>query len=82
VAPADAADYWRGTFLATSRIGETAERGNQSLAGLLARLADPEPPSTSLWLVLALLAGVTGMGDGRLGAPVVGRNCSGSPCVG
>jgi len=55
VAPANSTNYWQGKFLVTSRIGELAETGNQSLSGLLARLAVPAPHSTIAWLLLALL---------------------------
>jgi alpha-1,2-mannosyltransferase len=61
VAPTDSWHYWGGTFLTTNRIGEFAERGNQSLSGLLARLAEPAPHSVALWLLLAGLAGVGGL---------------------
>lgn len=60
-APRDSLTYWRGTFLTTNRIGEFAERGNQSLSGLLARLSAPAPHSTALWLLFAVVAGVGGM---------------------
>jgi alpha-1,2-mannosyltransferase len=57
VAPRDSARYWTGTFLTTGRIGNTAAPGNQSLAGLLARLGAPGP----LWVLVALAAGTGGM---------------------
>jgi alpha-1,2-mannosyltransferase len=61
IAPASAAHYWRDTFLNANRIGKVAEAGNQSLAGVLARLAAPAPHSPALWLAGALLAGAAGL---------------------
>jgi alpha-1,2-mannosyltransferase len=58
VAPRDSVRYWTGTFLTTGRIGEQAETGNQSLAGMLARFGAPSPV---LWVPLALLAGLAGL---------------------
>lgn len=61
VAPTDSLKYWGGTFLTTNRIGHFEERGNQSLSGLLARLAQPEPHSVAVWVVLAVLVGAGGI---------------------
>jgi alpha-1,2-mannosyltransferase len=61
VAPASAARYWRDTFVTTNRIGKVAEAGNQSLAGVLARLAAPAPHSATVWFIGALLLGVSGL---------------------
>ncbi|WP_164479113.1 glycosyltransferase 87 family protein [Nakamurella antarctica] len=37
----------------TSRVGLVDTRGNQSINGLLARLASPEAPSKAVWVLLA-----------------------------
>ncbi len=57
VTPGSAWRYWHDTFLATARIGKVAEAGNQSLAGILARLSAPGP----LWFAGALLLGALGL---------------------
>ena len=86
IVPGDSARYWRSTFLATNRIGRVAEPGNQSLAGLLARLAAPAPHSTVLWLVTAVLLGAAGLAVAALaqrrGHELLGITCCGlTACV-
>lgn len=61
VAPGSSARYWHDTFLTTARIGKVAEAGNQSLAGVLARLAAPAQHSPYLWLALSAVAGTLGL---------------------
>lgn len=52
--PRDSLTYWTGTFLRSERIGDRlAHPSNQSLRGMLARIADGEPP-VWLWLALAV----------------------------
>jgi alpha-1,2-mannosyltransferase len=45
-------EFWTHTLWQTSRVGRLEFVSNQSLLGLLARLADPAPPDRVLWLVL------------------------------
>ncbi|MEU5269383.1 glycosyltransferase 87 family protein [Streptomyces hygroscopicus] len=58
VAPGASKTYWTGALWDTGRIGVLSYVSNQSWEGVLARLADPVPPSGLLWGlgVLALLA--------------------------
>lgn len=54
--------YWTGTLWEAGRVGPPTDPNNQSLLGLLARLAAPHAPSHPLWLVLAglvLTVGIT-----------------------
>ncbi|PSM40528.1 hypothetical protein C6Y14_25515 [Streptomyces dioscori] len=46
--------YWTDAVWDTSRIGRLAYVSNQSLQGVLARLADPAEPSRAVWALLAL----------------------------
>lgn len=55
VAPAASWAFWTGALGATKRVGRPDYTGNQSLSGLLSRLAAPEPPSWLLWLPLVAL---------------------------
>jgi alpha-1,2-mannosyltransferase len=53
VAPGESLQYWAHSLWETSRVGRPDQTGNQSLLGMLARLALPGSPSTLLWGVLA-----------------------------
>jgi alpha-1,2-mannosyltransferase len=53
--------YWTSALWDTSRVGLLDKWSNQSLLGMLARLADPGPPDRRLWAVLAVLVIVLGM---------------------
>ncbi|HEY0358840.1 MAG TPA: glycosyltransferase 87 family protein [Mycobacteriales bacterium] len=46
--------FWTQTLWQTSRVGRLDYVSNQSLLGVLARLADPGPPDRLLWLTLCL----------------------------
>jgi alpha-1,2-mannosyltransferase len=52
--------YWTRTLWQTGRVGPPTDPNNQSLLGLVARLAAPGEPSRALWLVLAGLTLVIG----------------------
>jgi alpha-1,2-mannosyltransferase len=73
--------YWTRTLWRTDRVGPPADPNDQSLLGLLARLAAPDAPNHGLWLALAGLALVVGMtraallhrrGDDLAGVTVTG----------
>jgi alpha-1,2-mannosyltransferase len=75
--PGDAGDWWlHGLFLQGDRTGFTGWAGNQSLRGLLTRLAGSVAAATPLWLVLAVVTGVAGLAAAalltRCGYPVPG----------
>jgi hypothetical protein len=59
VLPGDSWTYWTGTVLQTSRIGNLASLGNQSLHGMLMRAGMPPERLPLLWA--ALVAVVCGM---------------------
>ncbi|MGP4046612.1 glycosyltransferase 87 family protein [Streptomyces sp. 2A115] len=47
--------YWTDAVWDTTRIGRLAYVSNQSLQGVLARLADPAEPSRAAWVLAALV---------------------------
>jgi alpha-1,2-mannosyltransferase len=51
--PRSSVQFWTDTLWQTGRVGRVDRTSNQSLLGLLARLADPQSPDRRLWLVLA-----------------------------
>jgi alpha-1,2-mannosyltransferase len=54
--------YWTRLLWQTDRVGPPTDPNNQSLLGLLGRLAAPRAPSYALWLALAglvLIVGIT-----------------------
>jgi alpha-1,2-mannosyltransferase len=53
LAPQASLQFWGSAVWETSRVGPAAETGNQSVLGLLARLAEPGEPSRLLWVLLA-----------------------------
>jgi alpha-1,2-mannosyltransferase len=56
--PADSWTYWTGTMLETSRIGNLASLGNQSLHGMLMRVGVAPGTLPVLWAVLiAIICG-------------------------
>jgi alpha-1,2-mannosyltransferase len=61
VSPATSVQFWTVTLFDTARVGRLASAYNQSLMGLLARLADPGRPSTAVWLLGAGVLLVVGM---------------------
>ena len=89
VDPSASVRYWTSTLWRTDRVGDPVGTNDQSLLGLLARLAYPGPPERALWAALA--AAVLGLGlvravrlnrsgDDLAGATVVGlAGCLVSP---
>lgn len=55
IAPDASRFYWSEALWDTRRIGRTAYVSNQSLQGVLARLAAPGEPSRVVWLMVVLL---------------------------
>ena len=55
VAPAASWAFWTDALWATERVGRTDYTGNQSLWGVLSRLAAPADPSRLLWAALVAL---------------------------
>ena len=55
VAPDASRFYWSEALWDTGRIGKAAYVSNQSLQGVLARLAAPGEPSRVVWLVVVLV---------------------------
>lgn len=54
LAPSDTKAYWFGALLDPSRIGRVTYVRNQSILGVLDRLALPGAVTTSLWVLLSL----------------------------
>ncbi|WP_406480894.1 glycosyltransferase 87 family protein [Streptomyces sp. NBC_01615] len=54
-APGASRFYWTDAVWDTARIGQLAYVSNQSLQGVLARLAAPDEPSRAAWATAALL---------------------------
>jgi alpha-1,2-mannosyltransferase len=62
VAPADSARWWLGgLFFNGGRTGFVGWEGNQSLRGLLTRLAGSVAGAEPVWLVVALVTAVAGL---------------------
>ena len=62
VVPHDSADFWfNGLFVQDGRTGFPGWGGNQSLRGLVTRLAGSITAGTLPWLVVALVVGVVGL---------------------
>jgi alpha-1,2-mannosyltransferase len=53
--------YWTNELWQTSRVGRLDKWSNQSVLGMLARLADPGQPDRRVWAVLAGVVLVLGM---------------------
>ena len=63
VVPGDSDDWWlHGLFFADGRTGFVGWGGNQSLRGLLTRLAGSINGATSWWVAGALVVAVAGLG--------------------
>lgn len=65
VAPHDAARYWGGVFLDSSRIAQSNLLPNQSINGMLARIAPSGSAPTVLWLALAAIVFLIGIALAR-----------------
>ncbi len=62
VVPGESSDWWfRGLFFADGRAGFPGWGGNQSLRGILTRLAGSVSGAAGAWLVVALLVAVIGL---------------------
>ncbi len=77
VMPANSAKWWfGGLFLQGSRTGFVGWEGNQSLLGMITRLAGSEAAGQPIWLVAAVLTLVVGLACAvvleRAGHPVAG----------
>jgi alpha-1,2-mannosyltransferase len=75
ILPRDSGTYWvHGLFLKANRIVFLGTRGNQSLRGVLTRLAGSVTSGTAPWLVAGILAVVIGLAAAvllhRAGQPV------------
>jgi alpha-1,2-mannosyltransferase len=58
--PADAARYWGGTFLDSSRVGGVSDAANQSLQGAISRLTDGAGGG-STWVAATVLIALAGL---------------------
>jgi alpha-1,2-mannosyltransferase len=77
ILPRDSGTYWfHGLFLNANRIVFLGTRGNQSLRGVLTRLAGSVTAGTAPWIVTAILVLVVGLAAAavlyRAGQPVAG----------
>lgn len=61
VSPATSREFWGHTLWDSSRVGQLDQISNQSLQGLLARIALPGEPDKVLWAALALVVLVVGL---------------------
>jgi alpha-1,2-mannosyltransferase len=61
IMPKAALKFWTARISDSNRVGSPQSVGNQSLRGWLANLADTDTPSTTIWLVTALVALGIGM---------------------
>jgi alpha-1,2-mannosyltransferase len=62
--PATSVQFWTRTVFQTSRVGPTGAVANQSVLGLLTRVAGPDRPASLVWPVLAAVL-VVGLGRAR-----------------
>ncbi|HEY2672716.1 MAG TPA: glycosyltransferase 87 family protein [Rugosimonospora sp.] len=65
ISPGESWRYWDQTLWKTDRIGHLYLNQNQSVMGMLSRIARPDQASTALWLLLAAI--VAGYGLWRAG---------------
>lgn len=83
VLPTESLTYWAGTVTQTSRIGNLASLGNQSVHGMLLRLGLPDAALPLVWAALvavvcavALLRARQLAGQGRTGQATVLVGCA------
>lgn len=62
VIPRDAIRYWSGTLFDSQRIGHDSMLANQSLRGVMARVAGVDMAPTWSWLVGAVVVAAVGLG--------------------
>ncbi|MFT3660404.1 MAG: glycosyltransferase 87 family protein [Gordonia sp. (in: high G+C Gram-positive bacteria)] len=55
-------DYWTETLLDSDRVASPQTTGNQSIRGAIANLGGTDEPSTLLWLLLAGIVALLGLG--------------------
>jgi alpha-1,2-mannosyltransferase len=67
-APADSAHYWTKTLWGGEGVGNLWFFTNQSISGVLARIYQPDPYPTWLWLALCLPVAVYGLWRARRAA--------------
>lgn len=60
-APAETLRFFTSLLWASGRVGNIGGSANQSMNGLIARLMEPAPPSTALWLLLVIAVGALGV---------------------
>jgi alpha-1,2-mannosyltransferase len=61
VAPADSREFWTHDLFGTSRIGDVARYGDQSLLAVADRATGDRTVATAAWLVLAVLTAAAGL---------------------
>lgn len=61
IMPKAALKFWTARISDSNRVGSPQSVGNQSLRGWLANLTGTDTPSTTIWLVLAVVALGVGM---------------------
>jgi alpha-1,2-mannosyltransferase len=64
LSPATSIQFWTHTMFQTSRVGPTGAVANQSLLGLLTRLAGGQPPRALVWIALGAVL-VVGLARAR-----------------
>ena len=81
LSPATSVQFWTRTLFQTSRVGPTGAVANQSILGLLTRLAAPHRPDTALTVVVlgaVLVVGLTRARSAhRQGDEIVGCTLTG-----
>jgi alpha-1,2-mannosyltransferase len=61
LAPGTSWQFWTSTLFDTARVGRVESAANQSVLGLIARLAGTDNPSRVLWLLAAAVVVAVGM---------------------
>ena len=83
ILPGESLTYWAGTVTETSRIGNLASLGNQSVHGMLLRLGLPDDALPLVWAALVVVVCAVALfrarqlaGQGRPGHAVVLVGCA------
>jgi alpha-1,2-mannosyltransferase len=61
IVPTDSREYWTHDLFATSRIGDVARYGDQSLLAVVDRATRDQHFATAVWLVLAVVIAAAGL---------------------
>jgi alpha-1,2-mannosyltransferase len=81
LAPRASWQFWTEALWSTERVGRTAYTANQSLLGMLGRLALPGEPTRAVWLALIVLVAGWGLWRAarvaRAGDPLAGVSIAG-----